>query len=100
MEEGRRPVPEDAEYDEEAFQEAFAGQPAAAKERQPEENTADETGYAGIMDNEPEEGPDERIEEKPSATGRNRVFMRKKRRSRHRQMSSEDGSRCLLVMII
>ena len=25
------------------------------------------------MDNEPEEGPDERIEEKPSATGRNRV---------------------------
>ena len=73
MEEGRRPVPEDAEYDEEAFQEAFAGQPAAAKERQPEENTADETGYAGIMDNEPEEGPDERIEEKPSATGRNRV---------------------------
>ena len=73
MEEGRRPVPEDAEYDEEAFQEAFAGQPAAAKERQPEENTADETGYAGIMDNEPEEGPDERIEDKPSATGRNRV---------------------------
>ena len=73
MDEGRRPVPEDAEYDEEAFQEAFAGQPAAAKERQPEENTADETGYAGIMDNEPEEGPDERIEDKPSATGRNRV---------------------------
>ena len=25
------------------------------------------------MDNEPEEGPDERIEYKPSATGRNRV---------------------------
>ena len=25
------------------------------------------------MDNDPEEGPDERIEEKPSATGRNRV---------------------------
>ena len=25
------------------------------------------------MDNEPEEGPDERIEDKPSATGRNRV---------------------------
>ena len=49
----RRPVPEDAEYDEEAICRTTCCQRNARKK------TPDETG-AGIMDNEPEEGPDER----------------------------------------
>lgn len=69
MEEGRRPVPEDAEYDEEAFNEEVA-EKSAAKGRVPEKNIADEGPYTDFLDDEAEE---EQMEEKPSATGKNRV---------------------------
>lgn len=69
MEEGRRPVPEDAEYDEEAFNEEVA-EKSAAKGHVPEKNVADEGPYTDFLDDEAEE---EQMEEKPSATGKNRV---------------------------
>ena len=74
MEEGRRPVPEDAQYDEEAFQKELTREPAAAGKKVPENKSVDEAGYADLLEDEQEDGAEGRIKEKPSATGKNRVI--------------------------